>query len=189
MGAITKERWLQAQEAERNCHQSDFSSGFQHYRIVYKHTFRYLGMSFDQNGKRILEVGPADFPALAYCHNYRGVIVEPMPSPHLSDICREREIEVLTNPVEEIDLPQVDEAWIFNVLQHVIDPDLLVEKCKEAASVVRYFEPVDYPTCEYHPHTFSEADFIRWFGETKRYTDRGVERFFDADCCYGNWKR
>lgn len=186
--AISKDRWLQAQAAERACHALSFNEGFTHYAKAYANIFRYLGMETNQHDKTIIELGPADFPALAYCQNYRGIVVEPMPCDHLSLICETRNIEILTAPVEEIDLPSVDEAWLFNLLQHVIDPELLISKCKEVAKAIRFFEPVDYGTCEYHPHTFSQQDFERWFGGcVKRYTDR-VDGFFDADCVYGTWQ-
>lgn len=187
---ITKERWLSAQTAERACHGLEFTDGLGHYAQSYANVFRYLGMETDQHGKTIMEIGPADFPALAYCQNYTGIIVEPMPSDHLSLICGTRDIQIVTSPVEEIELPEVEECWIFNLLQHVIDPELLIAKCKEAAEVIRFFEPVDYPTCEYHPHTFSEADFVRWFGDSvKRYKGGSVAGFHGSDCAYGTWRK
>jgi hypothetical protein len=104
----------------------------------------------------------------------------------LEVICKEKGIERIKEPVEEIDLPECDEIWIFNVMQHIIDPDLFVEKCKASAKLIRYFEPVDYPTCRYHPHTFSMDDFTRWFDEPKLYKDF-VSHFHDAICAYGVW--
>lgn len=186
---ISKERWFLAQQSERRCHALDFKEGFAHYREAYQNIFRYLGMETDQHSKIILEIGPADFPALAYCSNYQGIIIEPMMSDHLVQFCGLNEIELITTPAEETNLPDVDEVWLFNLLQHVIDPDLLIAKCKAASDVVRFFEPVDYPTCVYHPHTFSQDDFARWFdGCVQRYTDR-LARFFDNDCCYGTWEK
>lgn len=187
---VTKERWLSAQTAERACHALGFNDGFAHYAESYTHVFRYLGMETEQHGKTIMEIGPADFPALAYCQNYKGLIVEPMPSDYLSLICETRQIEIIGSPVEEAQLPAADEVWIFNLLQHVIDPELLVAKCKDAADVIRFFEPVDYPTCVYHPHTFAESDFIRWFGDSvRRYKGGSVSGFHESDCVYGTWER
>lgn len=184
--AITRERWNQAQVAERKCHQLEVTAGFEHYRQAYANIFQYLGMETDQQGKTIIEVGPADFPALAYCENYQGVIIEPMPSESLEKFCEVNHIRLIPDPLEETVLAQVDEVWIFNVLQHVIDPNLFIAKCKSVAKVVRFFEPLDCEICVYHPHTFSFADFERWFGLVNRYTDR-LEGFFDGDCCYGSW--
>ncbi len=85
--------------------------------------------------------------------------------------------------------PPVAETWLFNCLQHVRDPELVIAKAKETSGVIRFFEPVDYPTCVYHPHTFTQDNFERWFGDSvKRYTDR-VPGFFDSDCVYGTWSR
>ena len=187
--AISKARWQAAQTAERACHTLGMDEGFAHYAKCYANVFRYLGMETDQHGKTVLEIGPADFPALAYCQNYQGIVIEPMQSDCLSLICETRDIQIINSPVEEADLPSADSCWIFNVLQHVIDPELLIAKCKEVSQVIRFFEPVDYGTCEYHPHTFSQRDFARWFGDSvRRYTDR-LPGFFDADCVYGTWVR
>jgi hypothetical protein len=187
-GSITKERWQEAQQAERKEHTFDYQEGFDHYRTSYEHVFRFLGMATDQRGKTILEIGPADFPALAYCQNYKGIIVEPMPSKHLNRFVKESKIKLIHYPVEEIELPFVDEAWLFNVLQHVIYPDLFIEKCKGVSKVIRYFEPIDYPTSEYHAHTFTRVDFVEWFGLVNIYEGGSVEGFHQADCAYGTWQ-
>ena len=186
--AITKERWYEAQIAERACHTFNRQEGYDHYRASYQKVFAYLGMQTDQQGKSIIEIGPADFPALAYCSNYKGTIVEPMVSGHLNASCNDLRISLIARPFEEVNVPiKEDEAWLFNVMQHVIDPDLFIAKCKSAAKTIRFFEPVDYPTCAYHPHTFTQQDFERWFPKSvKRYTDR-LEGFFDSDCVYGTW--
>ena len=188
MKAVTKERWLEAQTAERTFHAQDYCAGFEHYNQVYRYTFSYLSMDTNQHGKEIIEIGPADFPALAYCTNYKGAIIEPLPSSLLESFCKENRVLLIKQPVENIELHECDEVWIFNVLQHVIDPELLVEKCKSAAKKIRYFEPVDYPTSIHHPHTFSQEDFANLFGEARRYTER-LDKYFDADCCYGTWKK
>lgn len=187
MSAITKERWNEAQAAERNCHTFG-EEGFEHYREMYKIVFRFLGMGTDQHGKTILEIGPADFPALAYCQNYKGIIVEPMISKPLNHFVKANKVKLIHYPVEEIELPFADEVWLFNVLQHVIFPDLFVEKCKAVTEVIRYFEPVDYPTSPHHPHTFTRIDFAEWFGLVNIYQGGSVANFHQADCAYGTWR-
>jgi hypothetical protein len=168
---ITQSRWLEAQTAELTATSYERENS----RRAYEHIFDYLGMSFDQAGRYIVEVGCGAYPATSYCENVRAWVIEPLRFDSLSDMG----VKWIQKALEDIplrDLPQVNEVWLFNCLQHVRDPEL------------RFFEPVDYPTCVYHPHTFTEDDFRRWFGDSvKRYTDR-LPGFFDADCCYGTWR-
>lgn len=181
--AVSKDRWLEAQSAEAQVVEYDMNGAYKSVRNV----FDYLNLSFNQQDKIIAEVGCGPFPAVMFCAVRSAMVFEP-----LFAAPRHSPSHIYWNqvPFEEFK-PKffADEVWLFNVLQHVIDPEKIVSKAKETAPVVRFFEPVDYPTCVYHPHTFSQEDFERWFPESvKRYTDRRPG-FFDADCCYGTWTR
>lgn len=179
--AVTRERWNEAQVAEIQVATYDIDNS----RRAYQHIFDYLGITANQSDKLIIEVGCGPYPAAMFCDNLSAIVFEPLFS--RSAECGSG-IAWIRQPFEdaEVDLG-ADEVWLFNVLQHVRDPEAVVAKAKQVASVVRYFEPVDYGTCIYHPHTFSEADFNRWFpGSVKRYTDR-LPAFFDSDCCYGSY--
>lgn len=181
--SISQQRWQEAQEAELVVVSYDEENS----RRAYGYIFDYLGMSFTQNGRYVVEVGGGAYPAVSFCRDVVGVVVEPLSFPSLPPIG----IRWIQSALEDIplrDLPQANEVWLFNCLQHVRDPEVVIEHSKEMAPTIRFFEPVDYPTCVYHPHTFTQADFERWFGEMQRYTDR-VPGFFDADCCYGTWRR
>lgn len=183
---ITTERWKRAQLAERKCHTYDYDEGVRLYKFSYECYANYINLT-KVNGT-VIEIGCADFPALQHYPASHGIVIEPMPSPILDRIVKECNLTLIKEPVENIILPPCDEIWLMNVMQHIIDPDLFVDKCKEAASVIRYFEPVDFPTCEYHPHTFTMDDFVHWFGDAKRYTDK-VPHFHQADCAYGVWRK
>jgi len=186
--AITIERWNQAQAAERKLHKMGFNEGIGHYYWSYRNYFKYLNIRLDQQGKYIMEVGPADFPALMFCENYRGYLVEPMPSHYLEQISKWHRLPIYTMPIEQLELQSVDEIWLLNIMQHVIDPELFIDKCKQAASCIRFFEPINQPICEHHPHTFGIEDFERWYGtETINYYDEKLPGFFDDKCVYGVW--
>jgi len=160
-----------------------------HYSQTYAYYFKYLDIIQNQKGKTIVEIGCADFPALQWCDNMNGILVEPLPSPILTELVKHRiDLELISKRVEDIDLPECDEIWLLNVLQHVLDPDLFIEKCKEAAPVIRFFEPIDWPIEIYHPHTFDFEYFQGHFPEAKRYTG-DVAEFHTANCAYGIWNR
>jgi hypothetical protein len=178
---ITQSRWQEAQAAELTATSYERENS----RRAYAHIFDYLGMPEDCGGKTIIEVGCGPFPATTFVVNLEPVLVEPL---WFRELARLVGAVWLMEPFEDAEVVRSDEIWLFNCLQHVRDPELVITKAKEIAPVVRFFEPVDYPTCVYHPHTFTEDDFRRWFGDSvKRYTDR-LSGFFDADCCYGTWR-
>jgi len=188
---ITKERWQEAQIAEAGYHANAHATA-EHYRRSYECYFKYLGMSFDQKGNTICEVGPAEFPALSYCENVKGIIIEPLESKTLTAIVLLRGFAWIKQPLEDVhlrDLPQANEVWLLNVMQHVRDPETFIVKCKQIAPVIRFFEPIDFGTSDCHPHTYSIDDFIRWFGHAERYKGGSEEGFHTADCAYGTWKR
>lgn len=180
---ISRARWKEAQSAEIAVVSYDRENSYR----AYVHIFNYLGITFDQRGLSIVEVGCGGYPALAYCGepNEKMLIVEPLHFDSLQSLG----IPWARAAFEDLHVLRCDEVWLFNCLQHVRDPELVIAKAKNIAGAVRFFEPVDYPTCVYHPHTFTEADFERWFGDSvKRYTDR-LPGFFDSDCVYGTWTR
>jgi len=179
---ITHTRWQEAQVAEAAVATYTEANAYRATRL----TFDYLNMVFDQYGKTITEVGCGPYPATSFVTDVQPVLVEPLWFAELEKLVG---VIWLREPFEDADMIRSDECWLFNCLQHVRDPERVVARAKEVAPVVRFFEPVNYPTCVYHPHTFTEDDFVRWFGGVvRRYTDR-LPGFFDADCCYGTWRR
>lgn len=182
---ISQERWQEAQAAELAVAQYSEDDS---YRATWN-IFRYLGMEFDQWGKVIAEIGCGPYPATLFCEHVLPFLYEPLRFAELKHATEDPTVRWYREPFEDAPLVEVEEVWLFNCLQHVRDPEVVIAKAKETAPIVRFFEPVDYPTCTYHPHTFSQDDFTRWFGDSvQRYTDR-LPGFFDSDCCYGTWRR
>jgi hypothetical protein len=180
---VTQSRWQEAQAAELAVVQYDEANS---YRAT-QHIFNYLGMEFDQWGKTIAEIGCGPYPASLFCEHVLPRLYEPLWFLELKQATKDPCVRWYREPFEDAPLIEVEECWLFNCLQHVRDPELVISKAKQTAPVIRFFEPVDYPTCVYHPHTFAQSDFERWFGsQVKRYTDR-LPGFFDDDCCYGTW--
>ena len=190
--AITHERWEQAQKAEREQHAMDVIEGAIHYGRAYKNYFKYLGLGNNLHGLNVIEVGPAGFPALATCVNWgTAIIVEPMVSEILLNTCKEYGFELCDIPFESIEFKEqsgITEVWLLNVMQHVIDPEAFIQKAKQVADRIRFFEPIDQPVTSYHPHTYSLKDYQRWFGGcVNLYVGGSTEGFHQADCAYGVW--
>lgn len=187
------ERWLIAQENERKYHNGAHEDSVNVYRGSYEQYFSYLNATTDQTGKSIIEIGCADVPALMFCTGYKpSFIIEPMPSEILKNIISTLPITLLEDPAENVDFPEVDEVWLLNVLQHVMDPDLIIEKCKKAAKVIRFFEPINCGTDICHLHNFTMEYFEKHFGDCViNYPDHTgkVTNFHEHENCYGIWKQ
>ncbi len=189
---ITRERWQQAQIAERAAHVHTFEEGRSWYEKIYPRYFSYLGINPDLRLEWIIEIDCADFPALGHCKNlFNCIIIEPMPSEYLDKMIEGKNIALIKAPCEDVVLPKVNEVWLLNVLQHVIDPDKIINQCKEAADVIRFFEPINYPTNEPHPHLFTLDYFKSHFGEcVNHYPPNPNEpEFHQWENAYGVWRK
>lgn len=189
---IDWQRWEEAQKAEREQHKMGYAEGIVHYAESYNQYFKHVQLGKDLHGLHVIEIGPADFPALYFCENYNGVIVEPMPSDHLRTICENKGIRLIVEPFEVSEIvlepAQTVEVWLFNVMQHVQDPDVFIARCKMLADRIRFFEPINQPITTYHPHTFTKEDFEKWFpGTVQDYKGGFIPGFHEADCVYGCW--
>lgn len=188
---ISMDRWREAQTAERTFHTMNFIEGQAHYKSVYEKYFKLLKLGFDLGGLSVTEIGCADFPALVLCKNYDpSFIIEPMPSSILrAQIDDDPHILLFNEPLEKIKINfRTDEVWLFNVMQHIIDPDTFVNQCKNIGGRIRFFEPINYPTAVHHPHAFTLSDFKGWFGNcTQFYKGGSVADFHQADCAYGTY--
>jgi hypothetical protein len=56
------------------------------------------------------------------------------------------------------------ECWIYNVLQHVVDPERVIEAARACAYTLRIFDWLETPAAEGHPHTLHAHDLNRWIG-------------------------
>lgn len=190
---ISKERWLEAQSAEAIYNKvDDYEEMKRHFGLGYDQYFKYLQIDKDLNGKSILEIGSSHFPALTYCHNYsKSYIIEPIVSLELMKSINGKHISLIAKPAEEVKFPKVDEVWLFNVLQHVIDPDILIIKAKDCAEFVRFFEPINTTPSDAHPHSFTLGYFNEMFNYCAgRYiADKDVENFHTHECAYGIYKK
>lgn len=59
--------------------------------------------------------------------------------------------------------PRFDEVWVYNVLQHVHDPERVAALAVNAGRIVRVFDWLDTPYHPGHPNTLTVEDMRRWF--------------------------
>lgn len=188
--SIDKERWALAQKEEKLHHiNEDLQTALKKWESIYDFYFRYLDVKLDLNGKTILEIGPARISSLLYCNNYGpSFIAEPTRYEDSEHLYNEKNITFIREVYEDCESPIVDEIWLFNVLQHIVDPDLFIEKCKKNAKVIKFFEPINTPIEIHHPHSFTLDDYIKYFGDSVKLYKGSTESFHTADCVYGTYK-
>lgn len=194
-----RETWEQAQKGEINHHSDNFDlndKNKSHYHEIYRKVFKFADptFTFDVNDKSVMEIGPGVFAALLYCSNVnkKSYIVEPLPMPE--NVVKQYDgspIEFLNGTVEDLDLPSVDEVWVFNVMQHIWNPDLFVKKLKRSAKKIVFFEPINTPLDGLHIHSYSLEDFKKFFGEScvNQYNGGSEANFHTANCAYGIWDK
>lgn len=94
-----------------------------------------IAHSHGKRGGRLLDVG-AGFGT--FCEEVlkleafdRVIAVEP--EPHLAETCRQKGLEVIEAPIEDVDLEgmQVDVVTNFEVIEHLFSPTAFVRRCAE----------------------------------------------------------
>ena len=121
---------------------------------------------YDLAGRSVVDLGGGPVSMLLKCVGGNGVVVDPCPYPdwvaaryQAAEIdYRVEEAETYVSPIE------FSEAWIYNVLQHVVDPQQVVETAKRQASLVRIFEWIETPPNIGHPHTLHADELNDWLG-------------------------
>lgn len=134
---------------------------------------------YDLNGYSVLDLGGGPSSLLLKCVNGWGAVVDPCPYP---DWVADRyaaagqhnhpEYEAATifyyqQTAEEFLNPydaKLSEAWIYNVLQHVEDPEKVIATARASAHLLRIFEWVETETNVGHPHSLHAHKLNDWLG-------------------------
>jgi hypothetical protein len=123
---------------------------------------------YDLGGRSVIDIGGGPASLLLKCMNPgRALVVEPMPLPEWVRLrYKAAGVRLVSVRGEDVSLAEApfDEAWLYNVLQHVQDPALVVANARRAARLVRVFEWIDVPPHEGHPHTLRSDVLDAWLG-------------------------
>lgn len=136
---------------------------------------------YDLAGKSVLDIGGGPTSLLLKCenrHNWSCRIVDPCNYPSWVqsryDTAKIRYSQLRGEDLET--LPIYDEVWVYNVLQHTQDPELIIKNAKQIAPVLRIFEWIDLPAHEGHPQELKEHDLNNWIdgeGTTEELNENG----------------
>jgi hypothetical protein len=123
--------------------------------------------SLSIGGRRILDIGGGPSSMLLQVSDHGGSkVIDPIEWPSWTiDRYKSHNIEFERITGEEIDETGWDEVWIYNCLQHTIDPKKIIENAKKAAPVLRIFEWLDIPAHEGHPQELTKNLLDEWIGQ------------------------
>lgn len=165
--AVTVARWQEAQVAERGYwYPRDRTArrarrAEEHQRAEWFASL--LGITPEAVAdKRVADIGGGPQPIVAWPELplAERVLVDPMPMGH--------EDAALLAHVTRYQLPAeawspagpFDEVWGYNVLQHVVNPVQVLTRVRSLAQTVRWFEWINQPISDVHPHTIP-AELLR----------------------------
>jgi hypothetical protein len=127
--------------------------------------------SYDGRGKRIVDIGGGPVSLLLKTFGAAsGTVVDPGHYPSwVLHRYHEVGIEYVSAPGEDWEAPgKFDEAWIYNVLEHTMDPEQIIKNAFASAPVLRLFEWVDPIPDEHHaalhPTHLTAGDLDWWTG-------------------------
>lgn len=109
----------------------------------------------DLEGRSVLDVGGGPVSLLLKCINGgRRTVVDPLDFP---DWIKQRYvaagIEFKQQAAEDMEEEGYDEVWLYNVLQHVKDPERVLEKAMKSAKILRIFEWIETGIDDMHLHS------------------------------------
>jgi hypothetical protein len=125
---------------------------------------------YDLNGYSVLDLGGGPTSMLLKTVGGWGAVVDPCPYPDwvaaryaaAGVFYHVETAESFVNPYDA----KLSECWIYNVLQHVEDPEKVIATAKKCAHLLRMFEWVETETNIGHPHSLHADELNRWVDGT-----------------------
>lgn len=164
---------------------------------------RLMGMPFsndggkyviDRTGKAILDIGGGPCSMLLCTRAAHRTVVDPCPYPQWTqDRYVAAGIEAYRCAAEDFEPDGVyDEVWCYNVLQHVKDPQAVIDVMRRSARLIRMVEWVNIAPHEGHPHELKSELLAQWggftvWGESVVKWDHWIGgEYGDTTCFYGH---
>lgn len=144
----------------------------------------------DLEGKSVCDIGGGPYSLLLKAINHtNSIVVDPCDYPAwTTHRYMANKIAVIKLAAEDYTPVEVfDEVWIYNCLQHTIDPQKIIENAKEISKIIRIFEWVDNGVSIGHPHDLKEDKLNKWLGGVGKVEDMN-EDGCHGKACYGIFK-
>jgi 2-polyprenyl-3-methyl-5-hydroxy-6-metoxy-1,4-benzoquinol methylase len=197
----TKEEWQTAQAWERNWWGICANTyGEEEKQLVYAmkmglKTFynEKSAYNFDITGN-ILDIGGGPISMLLKCPNATGTVADPCAYPawvyeryKMAGIKFEQVAGEEIGDDNHSNLNGFDEVWIYNVLQHVLDPMKIINNALNAGKLIRMFEWVETEINMGHHHILTKDKLDEWlkgYGKTEEVSEHGCF----GKCYFGIFK-
>jgi glycosyltransferase involved in cell wall biosynthesis len=165
-----------------------FDEDLKHYIYARYMNIKQDYYSFDVEGKSILDIGGGPTSMLLKTTNLKkGKVIDPIEYPKWTiERYNSKNIDVVVDIAENANEEGWDEVWIYNCLQHVIDPQKIIENAKKSAKVLRIFEWINIPPHDGHPHCLTKENLDAWIGGSGNTTQLAESNCY-GECYYGEF--
>lgn len=146
---------------------------------------------YDMQGKSVIDLGGGPASMMLKTINASHLsVVDPCVYPEWVYVRYQAAgIDYYRSPAEEyVPKRHFDECWIYNVLQHVQDPQKIIENAKKYSRVIRLFEWIDLEPHLGHPHELKEARLNSWLGSSGTVEALNGENNCHGKAYYGSFK-
>lgn len=142
------------------------------------------------DGKSVIDIGSGPTSILLKSQNYsKAFAVDPLMDKFPGWVklrYLENGIRPVTGRGEDVELEKVDMVLCYNVLQHTIDPEQVINNMKKLGNEIRIFEWINIPADDKHPHVLKADLLDKWLGG-KGITEHLNEPYiFSEGECYYN---
>ena len=134
--------------------------------------------NFDLGGVKVLDIGGGPVSILLKCINFKGTVIDPCDYPSwIAERYKAVGINYLKVKGEDLDTSEkYDMVMIYNVLQHVEDPEKIIKNALAVSKEIRIFEWLNIPVTAGHLHIFTENMLNKWLwgvGKTEQLNESG----------------
>jgi len=144
-------------------------------QLTYAHVMGLVNMPrdghwpvYDLAGRSVLDLGGGPVSMLLKTVNgATRTVVDPCSYPDWVGARYEAAgIDYVVQEAETFAGERHDEVWIYNVLQHVIDPKAVIRTAQKHGALLRIFEWLETPAMPGHPHTLHADKLNKWIEAT-----------------------
>jgi 2-polyprenyl-3-methyl-5-hydroxy-6-metoxy-1,4-benzoquinol methylase len=193
--------WQKAQDWEQAWHDNCINSFHEEEKqMVYAEKMGLIKVStaksphnYNLENKKILDIGGGGYSLLLKCLNIGegSIVSDPLMSKH-PDWVRQRYLSLGVIPaafkgedlVDNLNGFIFDEVWLYNVLEHVENPEKIISNAKKLGKVIRIFEWLDTRINVGHIHSLEEVSLNNWldgYGKVENIARGGA----NGKCYYG----
>lgn len=182
---MNKEEWHKESEWERKWWDGSFNTYneetkqyiYAHYMGLDRYATNWYGRrGWDMGDKNIMDIGGGPVSMMLKTKAPLKIVVDPCDySKWVEARYEEADIKYYKQFGEECNeiVSKVDEVWIYNVLQHTLDPMKIIQNAKKISKTIRLFEWIDAGTSDGHPHELTADKLDAWLdgvGQVKQLT-------------------